>query len=656
VPYIINNSNGDAIVIPDGALNQDYSIDLVGRNYENYGVVIAKTQVDLLDNFASTSPPVRATDGQLWYDKSTKQIRIYDFPTGGWLPSGIQVSATPLINVNGQLKAGTSYYDTTQGQFFVHDGSSFREGTIAGGSISTSSIHSGTALGGTPAEYGSRIRHMFVTDTNDVKRSVLGIVYTNDLLNTGANFYNSEQFIAIFSGHPDTFVIKDAASSELGGITTFNAYAQLVDGGDGIGNTIHPGMNVRKDSTAVAPVSTLAQRAAAAYKLNTGTVGADGANISASAVYHSGADSIPAVTNTVDLGSASKVFAAGYINGLELGNGTTGSLIKNGSSIVNIGTLAAPIDQIFVSDLITVGNISSTGDLGNATNRVGNIWADYINTTSLSVDGYTFPLSAGAAGEQLFIDNTGQLYWDEPVSDIAAITAGAGIDLTLTSNTAITAGSAVYAKQLDLAVNTAFVKNQLSAGANINYNNTTGVINLDYTTPFDTFAPSDFVKIGTTQTVSGEKTFTPVQTFTAGINIGDHINFAQAGGYATTKVLRFIGTNSAYVEITPNGGIVAQNDITAFSDERLKTNLEVITGALSKVNSLSGYVYDRTDIKARQSGLLAQQVQTVLPEVVHTAQDGTLSVAYGNMVGLLVEAIKELSTQVEDLKKQLDEK
>lgn len=656
MPYIINNSNGDAIVIPDGALNQDHSIDLVGRNYENYGAVIAKTQLDLLDNFASTTPPVRATDGQLWYDKSTKQIRIYDYPTGGWLPSGIQISATPLVNINGQLKAGTSYYDTTIGQFFIHDGSAFREGTIAGGSISTSGSHSGAALGGTPASYGSRIRHMFVTDTNNVKRSVLGMVYTNDLLNTGANFYDSEQFIAIFSGHPDTFVIKDEASSELGGITTFNAYTQLVDGGDGIGNTIHPGMNVRKDSTAVSPISTLSRRAEAAYKLNTGTVGADSANISASAVYHSGADSVPAVTNTVDLGSNSKVFAAGYINSLELGNGTAGSLIKNGGSTVNIGTLAAPIDQIFVSDLTTVGNISSTGDLGNSTNRVGNIWADYINTTSLSVDGYTFPLSAGAPGEQLFIDNSGQLYWDEPVSDIAAITAGDGIDLTVTSSTAITAGSAVNAKQLSLAVSPTFVKNQLSQGANIAYDSNTGVISLAYTTPFDTFTPNDFVKIGTEQTILGEKTFNVVQKFTAGIKIGDHISFAEAGGYSSTKVLRFVGTNSAYVEITPSGGIVAQNDITAFSDERLKTNLEVIPDALDKVNSLSGYVYDRTDIQARQTGLLAQQVQKVLPEVVHAAQDGTLSVAYGNMVGLLVEAIKELSAQVEDLKKQLDEK
>jgi hypothetical protein len=97
-------------------------------------------------------------------------------------------------------------------------------------------------------------------------------------------------------------------------------------------------------------------------------------------------------------------------------------------------------------------------------------------------------------------------------------------------------------------------------------------------------------------------------------------------------------------------------NVTAFSDRKLKDNLEVIPNALSKVSQLTGYTYDRIDREGvRQSGLIAQDVQEVLPEVIVSNVDPdsgeeTLSVAYGNMIGLLVEAVKELKAEVEELK------
>jgi hypothetical protein len=87
------------------------------------------------------------------------------------------------------------------------------------------------------------------------------------------------------------------------------------------------------------------------------------------------------------------------------------------------------------------------------------------------------------------------------------------------------------------------------------------------------------------------------------------------------------------------------------TDSRLKTDLEVIPDALAKVATLTGYTYTRIDTGARQAGLIAQDVQKVLPEVVSELQDGTLTLAYGNVIGLLVEAIKELKAEIEELKK-----
>jgi hypothetical protein len=105
-----------------------------------------------------------------------------------------------------------------------------------------------------------------------------------------------------------------------------------------------------------------------------------------------------------------------------------------------------------------------------------------------------------------------------------------------------------------------------------------------------------------------------------------------------------------------NGSFTATSNITAYSDRKLKDNFEVIPNALAKVSQLTGYTYDRIDMDGiRQSGLIAQDVQEVLPEVVINNVDPdsgeeTLSLAYGNMIGLLVEAVKELKAEVEELK------
>ena len=100
------------------------------------------------------------------------------------------------------------------------------------------------------------------------------------------------------------------------------------------------------------------------------------------------------------------------------------------------------------------------------------------------------------------------------------------------------------------------------------------------------------------------------------------------------------------------GNFTASGDITAYSDVSLKTNIELISKALDKVDQINGVTFERTDIDTgvRQAGVIAQDVQKVLPEVVREGEDGKLTVAYGNLAGLLVEAIKELRQEVKELK------
>ena len=70
---------------------------------------------------------------------------------------------------------------------------------------------------------------------------------------------------------------------------------------------------------------------------------------------------------------------------------------------------------------------------------------------------------------------------------------------------------------------------------------------------------------------------------------------------------------------------------------------------------MNGYTYDRTDIDTgRQTGVIAQEVMNVLPEAVSVTADGKYTVAYGNMVGLLIESIKDLNSQLSKLKEEIE--
>jgi hypothetical protein len=157
-------------------------------------------------------------------------------------------------------------------------------------------------------------------------------------------------------------------------------------------------------------------------------------------------------------------------------------------------------------------------------------------------------------------------------------------------------------------------------------------------------------------TVPNGSAGSPSIAFTSDVGV-DTGFFWSADGYTNFT------NNGVYSgNMGPNGNFTAVGNITAYgsstapSDIRLKTNITRIDNALDKVCQLGGYTFDRIDrVTARQTGVIAQEVQKVLPEAVIELndEDKTLTVAYGNMMGLMIEAIKELSDQVEELKAKL---
>jgi len=114
-------------------------------------------------------------------------------------------------------------------------------------------------------------------------------------------------------------------------------------------------------------------------------------------------------------------------------------------------------------------------------------------------------------------------------------------------------------------------------------------------------------------------------------------------------------TPSYHIDV--NGTIRATGDVIAYSDRRVKDNIETIENGLEKVTKLRGVSYTRNDIEddSTKIGVIAQEVLEVLPEVVKQDDKGKYSVSYGNMAGLFIEAIKDLKAEINELKAEIKE-
>ena len=135
---------------------------------------------------------------------------------------------------------------------------------------------------------------------------------------------------------------------------------------------------------------------------------------------------------------------------------------------------------------------------------------------------------------------------------------------------------------------------------------------------------------------------------TSSVSDGDMLFKGNDGGSGITALT---------LDMSAAGAATFNNDVTAFSDKRLKTDISPIENALEKVMQMQGVYYKRNDVEnaKTQVGVLAQDMETIVPEVVMTADDEmqTKSVDYGKLTAVLMEAVKELSNEVKHLKQQI---
>ena len=151
---------------------------------------------------------------------------------------------------------------------------------------------------------------------------------------------------------------------------------------------------------------------------------------------------------------------------------------------------------------------------------------------------------------------------------------------------------------------------------------------------------------------NGTDSFVIFTNNTRQISIGSNATTLEYAGNAK------LATTNTGIDVT--GTLNATSDVVAFysSDERLKDNIKYIGKPLEKIEKIGGYTYDWNDkqdiyeVGSKDVGVIAQEIEEVLPELVITRDNGFKAVKYEKIVPLLIESIKELKKEVDDIKKK----
>jgi methyl-accepting chemotaxis protein len=337
-----------------------------------------------------------------------------------------------------------------------------------------------------------------------------------------------------------------------------------------------------------------------------------------------------------------------------VGNVEATYFLGDGSALTNIQSSNV---SDFASNVIRIGNL--TTDLSSNATRIDNLTTD-LSSNSTRIDNLTTDLSSNSTRiDNLTTDlSSNATRIDNLTTDLSS--NATRIDNLTTDLSALTTDLSSNATRIDN------LTTDLSSNATRIDNLESSDLTIDGVKTF-----SSNLQVGTANlfvdTVSsnvGVGTTTPTYTLDVNGDINFTGTFYQGGSqfvsslwtsnvdtlyYNTSNV--GIGNSYAGYELHVEGNVYATQDISAFSDARFKENVEPIDSALEKVCSIGGYTYNKIGDPRRNAGVLAQEVMTVLPEVVHGSEDTNYSVSYGNMVSLLIEAIKELKLEIDELKK-----
>lgn len=362
------------------------------------------------------------------------------------------------------------------------------------------------------------------------------------------------------------------------------------------------------------------------------------------------------------------------------GRGATTSnaiTITNATSSTNTSTGALVVDGgVGVAENLNVGgnhdvggNLTVTGDL------VINGTTTTVNSTTVSVDDKNIELGSVASPSNTTADGGGitlkgltdkTFNW---VNSTSAWTSSEHINIA-SGKTYYINGTAVLSSS---TLGSGVTSSSLTSVGTLNSGtwNATTIATTKGGTGLSTYASGDILYASSSNTLSAlaagldgqvlklsgglpawttdENTDVLQSIASTATNESYYITFVASSAGAQT------GLSSTNVRVNPSTGTISATNFDSTSDARFKSELNVIGNALDKLTQLTGYTFTMIESGQRSSGLIAQDVEVVLPEAIGGTEDKK-TIAYGAMTGLIVEALKELNAKVVELQKQLEDK
>jgi hypothetical protein len=772
--YTVNRTNGlNPIVIADNTIDNSTSITLVGRNWSNYGSLLDRNFLQMLENFANTTPPANPIAGQLYYDTANRKLQIFDSvinnfksvisvfasneaplttPIEGDLWLDTLISANPVLkcytNSQGWVVIGppagaaqlTSEILTDASantipvlSMFINNkrfailapnvnetwGNPFRpiEGSpipkpipgfhtvypgfninsqddVSNNRFIGQSTDSAALDGLTPSQF-------MRTDVDTYTTGILTVINANGFVQgTSSNFHlhsdnNDTLFTSninsarlrfqttnssgttsdamLINGNSSVYFNDDinvagamvVASQRTGGLivsgtdasTDPTTGAAIIAGGVGIGGDLNVEGYVRAgnlltltDDTSTSATNVIESISATQtlqdlqYSANTHTFATDAGsalNIAANgAAMFTAADGVQnalIIRNSLGYGGYGASWQMYNTNGSN-DNAKHFRLNDDGDLEIINSAYSGMIFSLSDGGNLSVGNNILT-DI-NKLKITGGIPLQYVQTDGVgnlswsTIDPSSFAVARWTHGRQitLFGDTTGNL--SVPLDGSADVylhtTTGNlhGITVNLTGDIF---GNATFANGSNTGNNitiNALMPNISPGGATVYY----GTIN-----------------VNSKGQVTGGNTTPP--TNNSGVP-------GQIGVFAGSQILGG-STGLTYTSsiLAVTGDVSATGDVIAFSgsDINLKTNIEPIADAVNKIKQISGVTYEwRPEFQdenhtGREAGVIAQEIEAVLPEAVKTREDGYLAVRYERLNALLIEAVKELTARIEKL-------
>jgi len=419
-----------------------------------------------------------------------------------------------------------------------------------------------------------------------------------------------------------------------------------------------------------------------------------------------------AVSNAPNTFSDLKITGFSTFNAISAGNVTL-SGITTGLNVPGISTLSSiqntnlSVTGFSTFNAVSVGNLSFAG-IATGLNVPGISTLGSISATNISSSGVTTAISFRATNSN--ISGVTTLGTVQVSSGIITATSGivtyygdgsklTGVGPTIHKlGTFVGAGatlldfrgSGIATVTVDSGIATIFVEGG-GGGATLQTQilkevvgiTTAGIVSFTLTNGYSAGYVDVFVNGAKLSSSDFTETLPNIITLNSGTSIGDNVEFVNyqtvSTGFTTavfaTQAYGILNSPNILVGIVTASDIIARNinasgiltasniftagivtalDFNATSDRNLKTNIEIINDPLEKIVQINGVSFNWKETNQSSAGVIAQEVEQIMPEIIHDNEKGYKTLNYNGLIGLLIESVKELKCEIEDLKSKLN--